>query len=233
MGRGRGRYAIELRGGRYVIDPQTAEWHLLTGGGRFRKPSPVAQAWDASRSIPEAIRERLNRRVYIIAVLALPDMEPDETIADAAAQRHVDVIFGTDRWVERLVGLAGPHNIVLPPTEAQIEEEVAVVMPELAPQRAADPNPQVIIQRVDQLHLHIGPGSVQGLIGLTGSASGEPARAGGPDDAGGARPSCQVMTARPEKATTGGDCRLRLRSIAGLLPWGPQGQPQTDDSWAS
>ena len=60
-------------------------------------------------------------------------MEPDQVIADAAAQRHVDVIFGTDRWVERLVELAGPHRIIVPPTPEQIDQEVALVMPELVP----------------------------------------------------------------------------------------------------
>ena len=99
------RYAIEAKGGRYIIDPETGEWRLLTDAGRHRRASPPAQAWDAARSIPEVIRERFHRGAYIIAVLAFPNMEPDQVIADAAAQRHVDVIFGADRWVERLVEL--------------------------------------------------------------------------------------------------------------------------------
>ena len=91
------RYAIEAKGGRYIIDPETGEWRLLTDAGRYHQASPPAQAWDAARSIPEVIRERFHRGVYIIAVLAFPNMEPDQVIADAAAQRHVDVIFGADR----------------------------------------------------------------------------------------------------------------------------------------
>ena len=161
------RYAIEAKAGRYIIDPQTGEWYLLTDEGRYRKASPVAQAWDAAMSIPEIIKRRLHRGVYIIAVLAMPDMEPDQVIADAAAQRHVDVIFGTDRWVERLVALAGDHHIIVPPTEEQINEEVALVMPELAPPPAVGPPAQVVIQHVNQLHLHVGPEGVQGLSGLT------------------------------------------------------------------
>ena len=164
-----GRFAVEIKGGRYVVDPGTEEWDLLTGRGRYDKPSPVAQVRDASKSIPEAIGERLDRGVCITAVLALPNMEPDEAIAEAAAREGVEAIFGTGRWVERLADLAGPRKIVRPPTAEQIGEEVAVVMPELAPQRAADPNPQVVIQRVDRLHLHMGPGGAEGLIGLTGN----------------------------------------------------------------
>jgi hypothetical protein len=163
------RYAIEAKGGRYIIDPENGEWRLLTDAGRLPQASPPAQAWDAARSIPEVIRERFHRGVYIIAVLAFPDMEPDQVIAAAAAQRHVDVIFGADRWVERLVELAGPHRIMVPPTAEQIDQEVALVMPELAPRGAADPRPQVVIQHVEHLHLHAGPEGVEGLSGLTGA----------------------------------------------------------------
>ena len=164
------RYAIEAKGGRYIIDPENGGWRLLTDTGRYpQTSSPPAQAWDAAKSIPEVIRERFHRGVYIIAVLAFPDMEPDQVIADAAAQRHVDVIFGADRWVERLVELAGPHHIIAPPTAEQIDQEVALVMPELAPRGTADPRPQVVIERVEHLHLHVGPEGVQGLSGLTGA----------------------------------------------------------------
>ena len=160
------RYAIEAKGGRYIIDPETDEWRLLTDAGRYPQTSPPTQAWDAARSIPEVIKERFHRGAYIIAVLAFPNMEPDQVIADAAAQRHVDVIFGADRWVERLVELAGHHRILVPPTAEQIDQEVALVMPELAPRETADPKPQVVIQHVEHLHLHVGPEGVQGLSDL-------------------------------------------------------------------
>ena len=166
---GIGRYAVEVKGGRYVIDPETGEWYLLTDGGRYRKESPAIQAWTAAKSVPEVIKQRIGRGVYIISVLAMPDMERDEDIVTAAARHHVDVIFGTDRWVQRLVELAGPHQIVLPPTEEQIDQEVALVMPELAGPSAPSPRPQVLIEHVDQLHLHVGPEGVQGLGGLTGT----------------------------------------------------------------
>ena len=123
------RYAVEVKGGRYIVNPETGECFLLTGGWRYRKDSPVAQAWDTAKSLPEAIKERLHRGVYIIAVIAFTDMEPDQVIMDVAARNHVDVLFGTDRWMERLVELAGPHQILLPPTADQIDQEVALVMP--------------------------------------------------------------------------------------------------------
>ena len=162
-----GRYAVEVKGGRYVIEPETGEWYLLTDGGRYRKESPAAQAWTAAKSVPEIIKLRLHRGVYIIAVVAFPNMARDQAIADAAARNHVDVIFGTDRWVNQLVELAGPHHIIVPPTEEQIEEEVPVIMPELAVPAAAAPGPQVVIQHVNEVHFHVGPEGVEGLGGLT------------------------------------------------------------------
>ena len=164
---GIGRYAIEVKGGRYTIDPDTGEWYLLTAGGRYRKASPAAQAWAAAMSIPEAIKERFHRGIYIVAVLAMPDMERDQAIVDAAARNHVNLLFGTDRWVERLAELAGPHHIIVPPTEGQIEEEVPVIMPELAVPAAATHGPQVVIQHVNEIHFHVGPDGVQDLGGLT------------------------------------------------------------------
>ena len=128
---GVGRYATELKGGTWGIDDR-GEWRLFADGGWQHQDSPVAQAWDAAMSIPEAIQRRFHRKVYIIAVIALPDMEPDQVIVDAAARQRVEVLFGTDRWVERLVDLAEPRSIIMPPTRGQIEEEVALVMPELA-----------------------------------------------------------------------------------------------------
>ena len=162
---GVGRYAIEVKGGHYLLEK--GEWYLLADGGRRRKASPVSQAWDAAMSIPEVIRRRLHRGVYIVAVLALPDMEADQVIVDAAAQRHVGVIFGTDRWVERLADLAGPHGIKALPTEEEIDEEVALVMPELAAPPPAESGAQVVIHNVEQLHLHVGPEGLQGLGSLT------------------------------------------------------------------
>ena len=59
-------------------------------------------------------------------------MERDEAIVAAAARHRVDVLCGTGRWVERLVELAGPHHIIVPLTAEQSDQEVALVMPELA-----------------------------------------------------------------------------------------------------
>ena len=93
-------------------------------------------------------------------------MERDEDILDMAARRQVEVVFGKDEWVQRLVDLARCHPIRHRPTEDSIEREVMAIMPELAP--AASPtSPQVVIQNVENLHLHVRPEVIEGLADLT------------------------------------------------------------------
>ena len=155
-------FAVQLKGGSYGI--QDGELCLNTSQGRFPKVGLLAKVWDEALAIPEFVERKLNRRLYIIPVLALPDMEPDEDIRDMAARRNVEVLFGMDSWVDRLVGLASHHPIRHRPTETSIEEEVMAIMPELAPAPTSVPTPQqVVIHRVDQLHIHVGPEGVETL----------------------------------------------------------------------
>ena len=150
----------QLKGGIYVI--RDGELCLVTDHGLVPKPGLLAAVWDSVMAIPKFIESKLGRGMYIIPVLALPDMEQDEDIQDMAARRQVEVIFGKDTWVERLVDLAGCHPIRHRPTEETIEQEVMAIMPELAP--APSPaSPQVVIQNVESLHLHVGPEGVETL----------------------------------------------------------------------
>ena len=63
-------------------------------------------------SFPAIVGERFRRKVDILAVLAMRDMEPDPVTADTAdnadnaEQCDVAVVFGTDNWVARLVDQA-------------------------------------------------------------------------------------------------------------------------------
>ena len=153
-------FAVDLKGGIYVI--RDGELCLVTDQGLIPKPGLLAKVWDSSMAIPEFIQRKLGRGMYIVPVLGLPDMEQDEDIQDMAARRQVEVLFGKADWVERLVDLAGSHSIRHRPTEESIEQEVLVIMPELAP--APSPaSSQVVIQNVEQLHIHVGPEGVETL----------------------------------------------------------------------
>lgn len=154
-------FAVQVKGGRYII--RDGELCLLTDHGAVPMAGLLGDVWDYGMAVPEFIQGKLHRGLYIVCVLALPDMEQDEGILDMAARRQVEVIFGKDDWVQRLVELARCHPIRHRPTEATIQQEVLAVMPELAPAPSSPTSPQVVIHRVDQLHIHVGPEAVETL----------------------------------------------------------------------
>ena len=159
-------FAVELKGGPYEI--HDGELCLVNGNGRTPMPGLLAKVWDSAMTISRFIERKLGRGMYIVPVLGLTDMERDEDILDMAARRQVEVIFGKDDWVNRLVDLASCHPVRHRPTEATIEQEVMAIMPELAPAASPAP-PQVVIQNVEALHIHVGPDGVAtlGLPDLT------------------------------------------------------------------
>ena len=61
---------------------------------------------EAATSIQAIVGERFHRKVDILAVLAMRDMEPDPVVSDNAGQCDLAVVFGTDNWVARLVDQA-------------------------------------------------------------------------------------------------------------------------------
>ena len=127
---GAGRFAVEVKGGTYATGIN-GRWRLVIPRGRFQKPSPLSQAREAATGLEQALEQRLRRKVDILPVVALPDMEPDDLISHLAALEHVAILYGTLAWVERLATLAAGSQDARPPTGAQIEEEVRVVMPGL------------------------------------------------------------------------------------------------------
>ena len=159
-------FGVGLKGGPYEI--HDGELCLVNSNGRTPKPGLLAKVWDSSMEISRFIERKIGRGMYIIPVLGLTDMERDEAILDMAARRQVEVVFGKEDWVGRLVDLASCHPIRHRPTEETIEQEVMAIMPELGP--ATSPtSPQVVIQNVQQLHIHVGPEGFEtlGLPDLT------------------------------------------------------------------
>ena len=154
-------FAVQLKGGKFAI--QDGELCLNTGDGIIPKPGLLASVWDSAMEVPQFIERNLHRGMYIIPVLALTDMEQDEDILGMAARRNVEVLFGMEAWVDRLVGLASHHSIRHRPTEQTIEQEVLSIMPELDPAPTVPTSPQLVIQHVDQLHIHVGPEGVETL----------------------------------------------------------------------
>ena len=165
-------FVVQIKGGIYVLD--RGELWLVTHRGRELQEGLLADIWDDTMVIQKFLKRSLHRGTYLVPVMALPDMAEDEAIRDMAARRSVQTLFGMADWVERLIELAeGPKPIKYPPTAASIEAEVMAIMPELAPAPNSSPtSPQVVIQNVEQLHIHVGPEGVEtlGLPDLTADA---------------------------------------------------------------
>ena len=88
--------------------------------------------WDAALQVREAVKRHLGRKVFVVAVLIFPDMEPDPDIELRAENDRVKVLFGTDNLVERLVNLVADEEIFNPPTAWLVDEIAETLMPFLA-----------------------------------------------------------------------------------------------------
>ena len=157
------RIAMQVKGGQYRIE--RGVWYLTTPGGEEKKSTPAKQTWEAALHLHDFLQERIqgNRNPFIVPVLAFPDMEPDPQIEAWAAQSGIHVIFGMERFMERLAELASAARIYFPPTAEEIAEEVALVLPgEPAQAPQADPaaaavdlnGRQVIIHRAEVVNVY-------------------------------------------------------------------------------
>ena len=137
------RFGMQVKGGRYTIEG--GRWFLHTNGEREPMQDPVKLAWDAAMSIRAALWTRGRYKAYMVAVLVFPDMpEPDPQIRERADNCRVNVLWGCDNLVERLMEFHDVGGIYSPPTARYIEEEVAVLTPGLAedlPRAAAEGPP--------------------------------------------------------------------------------------------
>ena len=162
------RFGMQVKGGRYTIEG--GRWFLHTNGQREPMQDPVKLTWDAAMSIRAALWTQGRYKVYMVAVLVFPDMpEPDPQIQEWAANCRVNVLWGSENLVERLIEFHDVGGIYSPPTARHIEAEVAVLMPGLAedlPRAAAEGPPaadppamgmtarQVVIQHADVVNVY-------------------------------------------------------------------------------
>ena len=84
---GVGIFGIQVKGGKYlIIDGQ---WFLITDRGRSLRESPVPGTWDAAMAIRDVVQEMFHQSIFVIPVLAMPNMEPNEDIEALAGSRNV------------------------------------------------------------------------------------------------------------------------------------------------
>ena len=120
-------YGAQVKGGQHVIT--RGQWQRITDDGPVNIPCPMKITWDAALQIREAVKRLLGRKVFVIAVLIFPDMEPNPDIELRAENDRVKVLFGTDNLVERLVDLVADEEIFNPPTAWLVDEVAEALMP--------------------------------------------------------------------------------------------------------
>ena len=166
---GVGIFGIQVKGGKYlIIDGQ---WFLITDRGRSPRESPVPGTWDAAMAIRDVVQEQLHQSIFVIPVLAMPNMEPNEDIEALAGSRNVAMHWGdpSTRWSTTSSQLAIDRKVYITPTPASIAAQVQLVEPGLVLPRQAPAGleaPQQLHIHVEQhLHIHI----PQGLSELQGT----------------------------------------------------------------
>ena len=121
---GVGIFGIQTKGGRYIIID--GEWYLVGDQGRIRKESPIPGTWDAAMAIRDVVQEMFHQSIFVIPVLAMPNMEPNEDIEALAGSRNVAMHWGDpSQIVDHLVQLAIDRKVYITPTPASIAAQVA------------------------------------------------------------------------------------------------------------
>ena len=96
---------LQVKGGQYRI--QGGDWYLETDEGPEYTPSLIRLTWDSAMAVRDSLKEKLDRKVFILAILLLPDMEPDPDIQLVAeSDDRVAIMYGYRDLVERIVDLA-------------------------------------------------------------------------------------------------------------------------------
>ena len=92
---GLGRFALQVKGGRYVLID--GEWYLKTReGNKHVRSCPLDETKLAALDLHDDIKECAQTvyNPYVIPVLMFPDMEPDRAIEQLAKRTGVYVIWG-------------------------------------------------------------------------------------------------------------------------------------------
>ena len=137
---GVGCFGIQVKGGQNTKDGP--RWLLHTVDGTEEVPCLIQQTWDASLAIKTAVKRRLGRKTFVIPVLLFPDMLPDPEIERfVEADGRVNLMWGEEDLVNRLIALPETDKVYNPPDAGQIVAEVAAVRPALDFDAADAPDP--------------------------------------------------------------------------------------------
>ena len=94
---GLGRFGLQVKGGRYLLND--GEWHLAKRDGlEFVRSCPMDETKLAALDLHDDIEKlaQTTYNPYVIPVLVFPDMKPDAAIAQLARRQGVYVVWGVD-----------------------------------------------------------------------------------------------------------------------------------------
>ena len=109
---GLGRFALQVKGGRYVLID--GEWYLKTRDGvKLIESCPLDETKLAALDWHDDIKELAETRYnpFVVPVLIFPDMEPDEAIERLARRKGVYVIWGTEHLMTDLEQIVGSRRV--------------------------------------------------------------------------------------------------------------------------
>ena len=67
--------------------------------------------WDGAMAVRDFLKEHIGRKIFMLPVLLLPDMQPDPDIDPLAENDRTAVPYGVDDLIERLVDLSEEREI--------------------------------------------------------------------------------------------------------------------------
>ncbi len=123
-----GRFALQVKGGHYLLID--GEWHLRTRRElKAVDGSPLDEAWLGALDLHDDIAElaETDYNPFVTAVLAFPDMEPDESMVRLAKRKAVHLLWGDANPVEQLEQICRQWGMASALDAERISHEVFAV----------------------------------------------------------------------------------------------------------
>ncbi len=120
---------MQVKGGDYRIIG--GDWHLETDEGTEYVQDPLKLTWDSAMAVRDFLKEKIGRKVFMLSVLVLPDMQPDPDIDMMAENDRTAVLYGVDDLIERLADLAEARDVYGTPSPHMAERIINALMPQL------------------------------------------------------------------------------------------------------
>ena len=125
---GLGRFALQVKGGRYLLID--GDWHLKTRNGPVPiEKCPLDEAWLAALDLHDDIEELAATpyNPFVVPVLAFADMEPDPAIQRLARRKGVHLVWRTGDLVADLSAVARGRGVPDALPMDRIRREVSAV----------------------------------------------------------------------------------------------------------